>query len=77
MTTISVAVALWEHELAANRGNPRCMTKVEYKSWLEAEAEAPTKPCRFWACRDCSNDYAKSQGNKCALKGLNITKITK
>jgi len=77
MSTLNIAIARWTNHLSETGGFPDCMSKNEFTDWTEAEREAPTKPIREFACRDCTVAYAKACGDRCALKGLNVARIAK
>ena len=79
MSILNIAVALYTNELSEQGGFPRCMSKNEFRDWSAAESEAPTKPIRNFACRDCTSEYQQSQiklGN-CALERIHVGRIAK
>ena len=79
MSTVNLAVALWTNHLSDTGGFPACMSKNEFSDWSEAECEAPTKPIRQFACRDCTREYQVGQiklGN-CALERIHVGRIAK
>lgn len=79
MSTVNLAVALWTNHMSDQGGFPACMTRNEFSDWAEAEREAPTKPIREWACRDCDVAYQKrmvSEG-RCAIPKINVARIAK
>ena len=77
MSLLNIAIARWYNELSEQGGFPRCMSNREFSDWSDAESEAPTKPIRGFACRDCIAAYSKACGDRCALQGLNVARIAK
>ena len=76
MSLVNTAAVNFIREIA-NNDHPRCFTKSEWSGWKQAENEAPTKPMRLFACRDCTSKYSQDMGERCVNRGMNINRIAK